>query len=114
MPASHAHRLRLWTIIPMPLLQNPVLNDGIRKFYDQSSALWESMWGDHMHHGFYTPNSRVEKTRTQAQIDMIEEVLAFAGVQNVKKMVDVGCGIGGSSRYDAVCDSAFAAAATLF
>lgn len=79
-------------------LQIPVLNDGIRKFYDQSSGLWESMWGDHMHHGFYTPGSRIEKTRAQAQVDMIDEVLAFSGVDSSANMVDVGCGIGGSSR----------------
>ena len=30
---------------------------------------------------------------------MIDESLKFAGVTSVKKGVDVGCGIGGSSRY---------------
>jgi trans-aconitate methyltransferase len=30
---------------------------------------------------------------------MIEETLKFSGVQGVTSMVDVGCGIGGSSRY---------------
>lgn len=30
---------------------------------------------------------------------MIDEVLEWAGVQSAKAMVDVGCGIGGSSRH---------------
>lgn len=30
---------------------------------------------------------------------MIEEVLKWADVKGVKSMVDVGCGIGGSSRH---------------
>ena len=35
----------------MPCLQTKNLNEGIAKFYDESSGLWESMWGEHMHHG---------------------------------------------------------------
>jgi hypothetical protein len=27
------------------------LKEGIAHFYDESSALWEDMWGEHMHHG---------------------------------------------------------------
>eukprot|EP01025_Chloroclados_australasicus_P062199 TRINITY_DN8168_c1_g1_i1.p1 TRINITY_DN8168_c1_g1~~TRINITY_DN8168_c1_g1_i1.p1 ORF type:complete len:336 (-),score=45.37 TRINITY_DN8168_c1_g1_i1:96-1103(-) len=79
--------------------QNPALTDGIRAFYDESSGLWEDQWGEHMHCGFYDPASRITKTRVQAQIDMIEEILKFAEVTDVSRMVDVGCGIGGSSRY---------------
>ena len=30
---------------------------------------------------------------------MIERTLAFGGVSKASKMLDVGCGIGGSSRY---------------
>ena len=29
---------------------NP-LAQGIAKFYDASTGLWEDMWGDHLHHG---------------------------------------------------------------
>lgn len=78
----------------------PVLNEGIRNFYDKSSGLWERMWGEHMHHGFYEPGSAVKVSKEQAQIDMINKVLEFAGVSSAQRMVDVGCGIGGSSRCD--------------
>eukprot|EP00884_Botryococcus_braunii_P011260 jgi/Botrbrau1/20134/Bobra.0173s0036.1 len=78
--------------------QNPGLKEGIANFYDQSSGLWEDMWGDHMHHGYY-PKDGPAKTNQEAQIDMINESLKWAGVSSAKKMVDVGCGIGGSSRY---------------
>lgn len=86
---------------PLPLqrsVQIPKLNDGIKKFYDQSSGLWEDVWGQHMHHGFYEPGKPAPASREQAQIDMIEKMLEFAGVQSAEHMVDVGCGIGGSSR----------------
>jgi len=35
----------------------------------------------------------------QAQIDLIDEVLRWAEVDSAKSIVDVGCGIGGSSRH---------------
>ncbi|XP_027353789.1 probable tocopherol O-methyltransferase, chloroplastic isoform X2 [Abrus precatorius] len=81
------------------------LQMGIAEFYDESSAIWEDIWGDHMHHGFYDPDSTVSVSdHRAAQIRMIEESLRFAGVSEdtakwPKSIVDVGCGIGGSSRY---------------
>ncbi|KAL6751861.1 S-adenosyl-L-methionine-dependent methyltransferase [Haematococcus lacustris] len=74
------------------------LKEGIASFYDQSSGLWEDMWGEHMHHGYY-PQGTAPKSHQQAQVDMIDEVLKWAGVTGVTSMVDVGCGIGGSSRH---------------
>ena len=62
------------------------LNKGIAGFYDESSALWESMWGEHMHHGYYPRNAQ-PKSNQQAQIDMIEEILKWAGVTQASKVV---------------------------
>lgn len=57
------------------------LKDGIAELYDQSSGLWEDIWGDHMHHGFYDPDSNVSASdHRAAQIRMIEESLCFAGI----------------------------------
>ncbi|KAM6555501.1 hypothetical protein CsatB_002520 [Cannabis sativa] len=81
------------------------LQKGIAEFYDESSSLWENIWGDHMHHGFYDPDSTQVSLsdHTTAQIRMIEEALRFAGMtsggDDEMEVVDVGCGIGGSSRY---------------
>ncbi|XP_059659320.1 gamma-tocopherol methyltransferase, chloroplastic-like isoform X2 [Cornus florida] len=81
------------------------LQKGIAEFYDQSSGVWEDIWGDHMHHGFYNPNANATVSdHRSAQIRMIEETLQFAAVpedpvKKPKSIVDVGCGIGGSSRY---------------
>ena len=61
------------------------LNEGIANFYDESSGLWESMWGEHMHHGYY-PKGAAPKSNQEAQIDMIEEVLSWAGVTEASKV----------------------------
>jgi tocopherol O-methyltransferase len=71
----------------------------IQQFYDASSGLWEDIWGEHMHHGYYGAEGTEKKERRQAQIDLIEEVLQWAQVETAENVLDVGCGIGGSSLY---------------
>jgi tocopherol O-methyltransferase len=75
------------------------LQQQIQEFYDASSGLWEQVWGEHMHHGYYGADGRDRKERRQAQIDLIEEFLSWAGVQGATQILDVGCGIGGSTLY---------------
>jgi tocopherol O-methyltransferase len=75
------------------------LQQQISRFYDASSELWEQVWGEHMHHGYYGATGTDRKERRQAQIDLIEELLTWAEVQQATDILDVGCGIGGSSLY---------------
>jgi tocopherol O-methyltransferase len=77
----------------------PTLTQQIQEFYDASSGLWEQVWGEHMHHGYYGADGKLAKDRRQAQIDLIEELLQWAGVTQAQTILDVGCGIGGSSLY---------------
>jgi tocopherol O-methyltransferase len=74
----------------------------IQEFYDASSNLWEGIWGEHMHHGYYGKDGTLKLDRRQAQIDLIEEVLKWSGdftIDRPQDILDVGCGIGGSSLY---------------
>jgi tocopherol O-methyltransferase len=74
----------------------------IQEFYDASSNLWEGIWGEHMHHGYYGKDGTLKLDRRQAQIDLIEEVLNWSGdftTNRPQDILDVGCGIGGSSLY---------------
>ncbi|WP_019507891.1 methyltransferase domain-containing protein [Pleurocapsa sp. PCC 7319] len=78
------------------------LYQDIREFYDASSGLWEQIWGEHMHHGYYGKGGTYKLDRRQAQIELIEELLVWAGYDrhNVpQNIIDVGCGIGGSTLY---------------
>ncbi len=89
------------------------LNQRIQEFYDASTGLWEEIWGEHLHHGYYGINGREHKERRQAQIDLIEELLAWGQVSQPKDILDVGCGVGGSSLYLAKKYSAKATGITL-
>ncbi|MFM6631650.1 MAG: methyltransferase domain-containing protein [Microcystis panniformis] len=71
----------------------------IADFYDSSSGLWERIWSEHMHHGYYGRGGKIKLDRRQAQIDLIEELLTWGGVTGANQILDVGCGIGGSSLY---------------
>ena len=78
------------------------LYQDIREFYDASSGLWEDIWGEHMHHGYYGRNGNYKLDRRQAQIELIEELLLWAGYNehNIpQNIIDVGCGIGGSTLH---------------
>ena len=82
-------------------MSNSLYQD-IRKFYDASSGLWESIWGEHMHHGYYGKNGNYKLDRRQAQIELIEELLLWADCSKdnpPQNIIDVGCGIGGSTLY---------------
>ncbi|OKH32040.1 SAM-dependent methyltransferase [[Phormidium ambiguum] IAM M-71] len=89
------------------------LNQRIQEFYDASSGLWEKVWGEHMHHGYYGSEGNIKKERRQAQIDLIEEVLKWSEIQQAEQILDVGCGIGGSSLYLAQKYNATATGITL-
>ena len=97
--SSPASRSRSAVESPQDLRSPEQLRSGIANFYDRSSKLWERTWGEHMHHGYY-PNGE-KKNHVQAQVDMIDGVLAWAGVDEKKpaSVLDVGCGIGGSTRH---------------
>lgn len=101
--------LLLWAVLPyswMPYGDDKRLYEGIQDFYNKSSGIWEQVWGEHMHSGFYgTDGSDVEKDPQQAQHDMMEQLLNFSGLNTkgkrdkVGKIIDIGCGVGGSSRF---------------
>lgn len=92
----------------------------IQQFYDASSPLWERVWGEHMHHGYYGWQGQLKKERRQAQIDLIEEFLSWgmgegltSGEFNQANILDVGCGIGGSTLYLAQKFQAYGTGITL-
>jgi len=78
----------------------------IIKQYDMVSPYYYSLWGEHLHHGYWL---RGDETKEAAQIQLIEYLARLANVQPGCRVLDIGCGFGGSSLYLA---KNYAAAAT--
>lgn len=76
------------------------LKDRIKLHYDLASDFYLSLWGEHIHHGYWpTPESQSTQTKEQAQTNLIQLLLDISTVKPNSTILDVGCGIGGTSRY---------------
>ena len=68
----------------------------IRDLYDRVSPYYHSLWGEHIHHGYWI---RGDETKEQAQIQLIEHLAQVAGINSGRSILDVGCGFGATSIY---------------
>ena len=65
-----------------------------------NDRLLENLWGEHIHLGFYE-KPRLKKDFRKAKVDFVHELISWSGLNKLPKgsrILDVGCGIGGSSR----------------
>lgn len=67
----------------------------IREHYDTLSPLYDRFWGEHLHHGYWTDG----ESASAAQVRLIRELAAFAGLPRGARVLDVGCGVGGTSVW---------------
>ncbi len=72
-----------------------VRKDVIRSHYNISTLFYRLLWGQHIHHGLWHGD---ESPRLAAQ-QLTERVAAEAGIQPGDGVLDIGCGMGGSSIY---------------
>src|SRR5215472_5978514 len=70
--------------------------DKVRDHYDRISPYYHSLWGEHIHHGYWI---RGDESKETAQLQLIQHVAQAADIQRNVKILDVGCGFGGSSIY---------------
>lgn len=67
----------------------------IRGHYDLTTPFYRLFWGPHIHHGLWEGN----ESPRQAQIQLTERLAGLAGISKGERILDVGCGMGGSSIY---------------
>ena len=61
--------------------------------------LLERLWGEHIHLGFYPSGKNIDFR--EAKVQFVHELVKWSGLDKLPKgsrILDVGCGIGGSSR----------------
>ena len=93
---------------------------GLKKLYDTPSRTYdgnvgdeydawtdegilEYYWGEHIHLGYYTEEERAagwwKADFKAAKLRFTQEMFKWSGAKAPKRILDVGCGFGGSSRW---------------
>src|SRR5260221_14450888 len=78
---------------------NPLRYNDKRKIvehYDFVSPYYHSLWGEHLHHGYWI---RGDESKELAQLQLTEYLAELANVQTGSAVLDIGCGFGASSLY---------------
>jgi tocopherol O-methyltransferase len=68
----------------------------IIEHYDFASPYYRLLWGEHIHHGYWV---RGDESKETAQIQLIEHLAQLTNIKAGSRVLDIGCGFGGSSVY---------------
>jgi tocopherol O-methyltransferase len=76
----------------------------IRLHYDLTTLFYRLLWGRHIHHGLWDADvdgtgAEHRLTAPQAAQRLTERLSALAGIRKNEFVLDVGCGMGGSSIH---------------
>ncbi len=77
-------------------------SQSVASAYDSwtNDQLLEKLWGEHVHLGYYTgPLQKIDFRG--AKVDFVHELVRWSGLDQLprgSRVIDVGCGIGGSAR----------------
>lgn len=77
-----------------------IVCDSVRKksiqfHYDLSTLFYRAFWGRHIHHGLWEQ----DESPVVAQQRLTETLAGLAGIKRGDAVLDVGCGMGGSSIH---------------
>src|SRR5215831_20184895 len=68
----------------------------IVEHYDRLSPYYHSLWGEHLHHGYWI---RGDESKETAQLQLTEHLAKLANVSMGAELLDIGCGFGASSLF---------------
>lgn len=71
-----------------------IRKDVIRRHYDVSTLFYRLLWGRHIHHGYWEADEPV----AVAQEQLTDRLATAARVGFGSRVLDIGCGMGGSTR----------------
>lgn len=80
---------------------NSVAPEDIRSHYDLATPFYRMLWGPHIHHGLWSEQDAARKTPAasprSAQEQLTDTLAMLARIDRGDRLLDVGCGMGGSS-----------------
>jgi len=91
--------MKIATSIPVITNSAKIIAD-IAKFWDRTSLGWREIWGQHIHHGYYeTGEDQSTTPAALAQEKLLHKLCLLLKPTAADLLLDVGCGMGGSSIY---------------
>jgi tocopherol O-methyltransferase len=81
------------------------LVDAIRTHYDRLACFYRAFWGEHIHHGYWEGEESSETVGGisnpphTAQVQLVARLAERAAVPEGARVLDVGCGFGGSALW---------------
>ncbi|KIV93879.1 hypothetical protein PV10_05058 [Exophiala mesophila] len=72
------------------------LKERIRHHYELASDYYYSLWGQHIHHAYFQSENDTKET---GQVNLINLLLSISQLSPNSTVLDVGCGIGGTTRH---------------
>ena len=70
--------------------------DLVKEHYDKVSPYYQKFWGNHLHHGYYLSGN---ESKEKAQENLIKVLVNKASIKKQSEVLDIGCGIGGTSVW---------------
>ena len=70
--------------------------EDVGNYYDRFDNHYRTLWGTHLHHGYWTPSTATPEAATTNLLDLCAQWL---NPTPQKTLIDVGCGYGESGRY---------------
>jgi tocopherol O-methyltransferase len=78
------------------LISRPNDKRRVVEHYDLISSYYRSLWGEHLHHGYWI---RGDESKETAQLQLTEHLAKLANVPIGAEVLDIGCGFGASSLF---------------
>ena len=75
---------------------NKMQTNLIKEHYDKVSPYYQKFWGNHLHHGYYLSGN---ESKEKAQENLIKVLVNKANIKKQSEVLDIGCGVGGTSVW---------------
>jgi tocopherol O-methyltransferase len=98
MDVATFHWLVLFITDPFPasaMTCSDPFADAVRAHYDGLSAVYRALWGEHIHHGYWEDH----ESPAAAQVKLVAQLAKRARIRQGARVLDVGCGLGGSALW---------------